>query len=364
MAVEQGVVFTARRNGDTCGDVSAVEGGTALTGQLPETLTTAVVELLSEKLLSAEWRQDTIADVTKAAGQALAPTDKDKAKTGNEAGASAEGEPGEQSAAQPADTRTTIAREVDQMLGDSLAEMITAVADQVESLLKAHPYPSAAALLDELARQGIDKSAGWVVALVNGLFDDADVIPGVIDALTGQAEQLVQTLVTRGLGWLGKKEEGTGELKNRQRVERILVNQAEALLDPVLTCASGQGGGLGKQTPEAITALSNVVRPFVKDQVKKGQVLERLAHNGVNELVHSVDRHKDDLAKDVKTQTRETMNKAVPELKAVLQDAAGHPAFCDDQGTRGSGRFSGRVASGRQNTEARRTARRHGHQGR
>ena len=97
MAVEQGVVFTARRNGDTCGDVSAVEGGTALTGQLPETLTTAVVELLSEKLLSAEWRQDTIADVTKAAGQALAPTDKDKAKTGNEAGASAEGEPGEQS---------------------------------------------------------------------------------------------------------------------------------------------------------------------------------------------------------------------------------------------------------------------------
>ena len=134
--------------------------------------------------------------------------------------------------------------------------MITAVADQVESLLKAHPYPSAAALLDELARQGIDKSAGWVVALVNGLFDDADVIPGVIDALTGQAEQLVQTLVTRGLGWLGKKEEGTGELKNRQRVERILVNQAEALLDPVLTCASGQGGALGKQTPEAITALS------------------------------------------------------------------------------------------------------------
>ena len=122
--------------------MSAVEGGTALTGQLPETLTTAVVELLSEKLLSAEWRQDTIADVTKAAGQALAPTDKDKAKTGNEAGASAEGEPGEQSAAQPADTRTTIAREVDQMLGDSLAEMITAVADQVESLLKAHPYPS------------------------------------------------------------------------------------------------------------------------------------------------------------------------------------------------------------------------------
>ena len=48
-------------------------------------------------------------------------------------------------------------------------------------------------------------------------------------------------------------------------------------------------------------------------------MLERLAHNGVNELVHSVDRHKDDLAKDVKTQTRETMNKAVPELKAVLQ---------------------------------------------
>ena len=179
-----------------------------------------------------------------------------------------------------------------------------------------------------------------------------DVIPGVIDALTGQAEQLVQTLVTRGLGWLGKKEEGTGELKNRQRVERILVNQAEALLDPVLTCASGQGGALGKQTPEAITALSNVVRPFVKDQVKKGQVLERLAHNGVNELVHSVDRHKDDLAKDVKTPDPGDDEQGGTGAENRPADAAGHPAFCDDQGTRGSGRFSGRVASGRQNTES------------
>ncbi|MGI2030737.1 hypothetical protein, partial [Endozoicomonas acroporae] len=54
-----------------------------------------------------------------------------------------------------ADSAKMIAREIDRMLGEGLAGMVNAVADQVESLLQKHPYTTAEAVLGELTRQGI-----------------------------------------------------------------------------------------------------------------------------------------------------------------------------------------------------------------
>ncbi|MGI2030532.1 hypothetical protein, partial [Endozoicomonas acroporae] len=58
--------------------------------------------------------------------------------------------------------------------------------------------------------------------------------------------------------------------------------------------------------------------PFVQDQVQKGHVLERLAAYGVDALVNSVSKHKDNLAEDVKALTRASMDKALPELEQLL----------------------------------------------
>lgn len=289
VAVKEAALFTARRNGQVCDDVSAIEGGTVLAGQLPAFLTTVIVEmlveLLSNRLQFVDWKKGTVAGIT--AGEATA------------------------------DSSTIIAREVDRMLGEWLAGMVTAVADQVEALLQKHSYPSADALLEDLTRQGIHDSATWMDALVHGLFaGDAGVVSRVVDALTEQAESLVQTLVTRGLEWLATVDQATGQ-QNRQTIQEIMVRRGNALVEPLLAGAMGEVAELGQQA-SASTALRNAVVPFVQDQVQKGQVLERLAAYGVDTLVNSVSRHKEHLAGDVKSLTRASINNVVPELEKLL----------------------------------------------
>ncbi|MBO9484418.1 hypothetical protein, partial [Salinisphaera sp. G21_0] len=103
LVVKEGALFTARHNGEQCDDVNALEGGTALTEQLPTFLTTAtvelMVELLSDRLQSGDWKAATVTEIT--AGEATL------------------------------DSATMIAREVDRVLGEGLAGMVSAVADQV-----------------------------------------------------------------------------------------------------------------------------------------------------------------------------------------------------------------------------------------
>ena len=289
LVVKEGALFAARHNGEQCDDVNALEGGTALTEQLPAFLTTAtvelMVELLSDRLQSGDWKTATVTEIT--AGE------------------------------ETADSATMIAREVDRMLGEGLADMVNAVADQVESLLQKHPYPSAEAVLGELTQQGVHDGAAWVGELVNGLFaGDARVVSRVIDKLTEQAESLVQTLVTHGLGWLTTVDQATGQ-QNLEVVQEILVRRGNTLVEPLLTGVTGEAAALGNQASES-AALRNAVMPFVQDQVQKGHVLERLAAYGVDALVNSVSKHKYDLAGDVKALTRASMDKALPELEQLL----------------------------------------------
>ncbi|WP_422449991.1 hypothetical protein [Endozoicomonas sp. ALB091] len=289
LVVKEGALFTARRNGEQCDDVNALEGGTALTEQLPTFLTTAtvelMVELLSDRLQSGDWKTATVTEIT--AGE------------------------------ETADSATMIAREVDRMLGEGLAGMVNAVADQVESLLQKHPYTTAEAVLGELTQQGIHDGAAWVGELVHGLFaGDARVVSRVVDKLTEQAESLVQTLATHGLGWLSTVDQATGQ-QNLEVVKEILVRRGNTLVEPLLTGVTGEAAALGNQASES-TALRNAVMPFVQDQVQKGHVLERLAAYGVDALVNSVSKHKDNLAEDVKALTRASMDKALPELEQLL----------------------------------------------
>ncbi|MBO9493053.1 hypothetical protein J7438_02960, partial [Thalassotalea sp. G20_0] len=145
---------------------------------------------------------------------------------------------------------------------------------------------------------------------------DARVVSRVIDKLTEQAESLVQTLATHGLGWLTTVDQATGQ-QNLEVVKEILVRRGNTLVEPLLTGVAGEAAALGNQASES-TALRNAVMPFVQDQVQKGQVLERLAAHGVDALVNSVCKHKDDLAGDVKALTRASIDKAVPELERLL----------------------------------------------
>ncbi|MBO9497561.1 hypothetical protein J7438_26245, partial [Thalassotalea sp. G20_0] len=163
----------------------------------------------------------------------------------------------------------------------------------------------------------IHDGAAWVGELVNGLFaGDARVVSRVIDKLTEQAESLVQTLATYGLGWLTTVDQATGQ-QNLEVVKEILVRRGNTLVEPLLTGVTGEAAALGNQASES-TALRNAVMPFVQDQVQKGQVLERLAAYGVDALVNSVSKHKYDLAGDVKALTRASMDKALPELEQLL----------------------------------------------
>ncbi|WP_163370988.1 hypothetical protein [Endozoicomonas acroporae] len=289
LVVKEGALFAARHNGEQCGDVNALEGGTALTAQLPAFLTTAtvelMVELLSDRLQSGDWKTAAVTEIT--AGE------------------------------ETTDSARMIAREIDRMLGEGLAGMVNAVADQVESLLQKHPYTTAEAVLGELTRQGIHDGAAWVGELVNGLFaGDARVVSRVVDKLTEQAESLVHSLATHGLGWLSNVDQATGQ-QNLEVVKEILVRRGNTLVEPLLTGVTGEAAALGNQASES-TALRNAVMPFVQDQVQKGQVLERLAAYGVDALVNSISKHKDDLAGDVKALTRASMDKAVPELEGLL----------------------------------------------
>ncbi|WP_219622224.1 hypothetical protein [Endozoicomonas acroporae] len=289
LVVKEGALFAARHNGEQCGDVNALEGGTALTAQLPAFLTTAtvelMVELLSDRLQSGDWKTAAVTEIT--AGE------------------------------ETTDSARMIAREIDRMLGEGLAGMVNAVADQVESLLQKHPYTTAEAVLGELTRQGIHDGAAWVGELVNGLFaGDARVVSRVVDKLTEQAESLVHSLATHGLGWLSNVDQATGQ-QNLEVVKEILVRRGNTLVEPLLTGVTGEAAALGNQASES-TALRNAVMPFVQDQVQKGQVLERLAAYGVDALVNSISKHKDDLAGDVKALTRASIDKAVPELEGLL----------------------------------------------
>ncbi|MBO9494581.1 hypothetical protein J7438_10835, partial [Thalassotalea sp. G20_0] len=68
LVVKEGALFAVRHNGEQCDDVNALEGGTALTEQLPTFLSTAtvelMVELLSDRLQSGDWKTATVTEIT------------------------------------------------------------------------------------------------------------------------------------------------------------------------------------------------------------------------------------------------------------------------------------------------------------
>ncbi|KEI73036.1 hypothetical protein GV64_22010, partial [Endozoicomonas elysicola] len=318
VVVKEGAKFVAKHNGiqhgsaQSNGLVLPSEAVSKMTGTVSPFLTTFVVESVGQKLLSAAWQKQTVCEVKKAAEKALALEYPGKAK----ARTSVEN----QQVVHNADLgqRTLIGGEADEILKKGLAEMLRTGADQLEAVLKGLPYDCVKEMVSDLTLQGIADGTRWLDVLATGLFSDNEVVvPRVIDAITKQAVATQQAVIDGVLGWLSTEDKKTQQKPNRQKLLDILVYRMKALVKPAVAGASSLVAESVKQPSES-QALRDSVLPFLKGQLNRGQVVERLAGYSVDQLSDWIRQHREVISKDVEVNVRAMMQKMAPELKSIL----------------------------------------------
>ena len=320
VAVKESAEFIAKHNGVRYGS-SLVNGVVLpngpiykLTGVISPFLTKTVVESLSEKLLSAAWKKQTVCEVKKVTEKALFPERQDKVSsvTSKESQQTVK----HKAFGQP----IVIGSEADEILKKGLAEMLRDGANQLEAVLKSLPYDCVKKMASDLTLQGIADGTRWLDALAAGLFADNEVVvPRVINAITEQAVVTQQAVIDGVLGWLCTEDIKTKQKPNRQKLLDILVHRVGALVEPVVTGASSLVAESVMQTSEP-RALRDAVLSFLQGQLNRGQVLERLAGYSVDQLSDWISQHREVISKDVEVNVRAMMQKVAPELESILHN--------------------------------------------
>nr|MDT0253981.1 hypothetical protein [Endozoicomonas sp.] len=291
-AVSEGAVFMARRNAERERS-DTIRGFTAA---MTPWLTTSVVELLSQRLTSDTWCEETVTDVREAAETALAPGAKDKG------------------------TASKLAQVAERVMKEGVADVLSQGADQLEQVMGKLPHESLKQLASDFVLHSTKEGAVWLEGLVKALYtpgaSNHSVVSKVMEKVTREVVAAQRELVQGGIDWI--REQGSGfqdQEPHRQQLINLLNPRAWSLVNPTVADVARQ---LAEQTGQEPKQLAGGVVPYLRQQLAKDQTLEAMVGFSVDWLANWADKNGRVIEDDVESHARELIAEIAKDLEPAI----------------------------------------------
>ncbi|MFK0573039.1 hypothetical protein, partial [Endozoicomonas sp.] len=298
-AVNEGAAFMARCNGEQERPGTIPGFTTAMTPWL----TTSVVDLLSRRLKSDPWCEETVTDVEEAAAAALTPG-------GNRA--------------RDKDPVNKPAEAAERVVKEEIAGVLREGANQLEKGLSQLPHANLKRLASDFILHSTQKGADWLEALVKELYtsgaNDQTIVAKVQDKVTGEIVAAQCELVQGVINWV--REQGPqvpGKEPHRQQLINLLTSRVQSLVAPAVNDVASRVVEKTGQPPQKVI---NDALPYLLEQFDRDHKLDSLMGYGVDWLTDWVDKdeQRQIIAQEIETQTKSLVAEIARGLESTIHE--------------------------------------------